>query len=163
VPSFEVSLCSEGRLADKSLYKVKTSESASIGDMRTQEEVIRGSQEDSLYQLKCTIRRPGQYAVLAATAKALPNVPVLHRRLGHLPVQATRQLLLSNAFIGVDQIVHTLQHLAACLSCQKEKASCESFPKSTHRAFAPCALIHSDLVGPFTEKSTGGQLMLSHC
>jgi hypothetical protein len=113
VPSFEVNLCSEGRLADKGLYIVKTSTSAGIRDMRTQEEVIKGSREDGLYHLKCTIRRPSQYAAIAATAKALPNVPLFHRRLGHPSMEATRQLLLSNAVIGVDQTVHTqdLQHL----------------------------------------------------
>jgi hypothetical protein len=157
-PSFEVNLCSEGRLADKGLYIAKTSTIASIRDMRTQEEVISGSRDDGLYQLNCTIRQPGQYAALAATAKALPNVPLFHRRLGHPSMQATRQFLLSNAVIGLDRTVHTqeLQRLAACFMCQKGKAARASFLKCNHRASAPCALIHSDLVGLFTVQSTGG-------
>jgi hypothetical protein len=155
VPSFEVNSCLEGRLADKGLFVVKTSTSASIRDMRTQEDVIKGSREDGLYQFKCTIRRPSQYAAVAATANALPNVPLFHRRLGHPSMEAPRQLLISNAVIRVDQTVHTqeLQLLPKCLICKKGKATRASFPKSiSHRASAPCELIHSDLVGPFSDK-----------
>jgi transposase InsO family protein len=158
VPSFEVNLCSEGRLADKGLYIVKTSTTATVRDSKTREEVINGTRQNDLYRLNCTIRRPSHPAALVATAHVLPDVPLFHRRLGHPSVKATKKLLLSNAVIGVDQTAGMQLALptGTCLICQKGKATRASFPQSRHRASAPCALIHSDLMGPFTAASIGG-------
>jgi transposase InsO family protein len=160
VPSFAVNLCSEGRLADKGLYIVKTATTASVRDNQTQDEIISGTRQDDLYKLDCTIRRPGQSSALAATADVLPDVALFHRRLGHPSIKATKKLLFSNAVIGVDQTASMQQALptSTCLVCKKGKAKRASFPQSTYRASAPCALIHSDLMGPFTDASMGGAL-----
>jgi hypothetical protein len=167
VPTFEVNLCSEGRLADKGLYIVKTDTTTTICDMTTREEVISGSRKRDLYKLNCTIRRQKQSAAFAATATKAFNVQLFHRLLGHPSMQATSKLLLGNAVIGVKHsaVTHQDPYTATCLICQKGKATRASFPKSNTRATTPCALVHSDLIGPCkqlqsncSEKSTGAAM-----
>jgi hypothetical protein len=169
VPSFDVNLCSEGKLADKGLCIFKDKHTARICDAASQQVVLTGTRYKDLYQLECSIKEHNP-SVLATTSTALaispatatsntqPTVALFHRRLGHASMRATKDLLLSNAVLGVDHTSTTSlsNSPASCLICQKGKATRARFPASSSRARVPCALIHSDLIGPFTERSLGG-------
>jgi transposase InsO family protein len=162
VPTFDVNLCSEGKLADKGLCIMKDKHTAKIYDATSHQIVLTGTRCNDLYQLECTIKEHKPMALATcssnSTLDAQPSVSLFHRRLGHASMRATKDLLLSNAVMGVDHAstIANLGPIGACLVCQQGKATRASFPASSTRARFPCALIHSDLVGPFAETSLGG-------
>jgi hypothetical protein len=139
-PSFEVNLWSQGRLTDTVLYMVKPQTNATIRDIKTREEVTNGCRENALYKLNCPIRRPHQPATLLATATASPDDSLLHRRLGHPSLTATRKLLPSNAVLEVDQSVHIpqMQHLGSCLICKKGKQHVQASPSLLTELWSMC-------------------------
>jgi hypothetical protein len=104
VPSFDVNLCSEGKLADKGLCIFKDKHTAKIYDGKSREVVLTGTRCNDLYQLECTIREQSSMALI--TSPAVPtsstqlSLTLFHRRLGHASMRATKDLLLSNAVMS---------------------------------------------------------------
>jgi transposase InsO family protein len=118
-----------------------------------------------LYKLDCTIQQklpvtssPATFH-LASNLLTSPQASLLHRRLGHPGMHATRDLLKGNA-------VHGLLHRAPdcpnnyCVVCKNCRECRMHFGSSlsSHPPTAPLEYVHSDLMGPFECRSLGGHL-----
>lgn len=83
---------------------------------------------------------------------------VAHARLGHLHSAGMKQLLSDEMVDGLivsSDVVQT--DLSQCRGCIQGKSTRASFPSTSHhRASRPLELVHSDVAGPFSEKSLGG-------
>lgn len=83
---------------------------------------------------------------------------LLHQRLGHISDGYLRTLIGKKAVTGLPPTwaAPSLPHHVTCRACIEAKAKKVSHPPSQHRAAAPLARVHADLVGPVTDISVQG-------
>src|SRR6201995_368320 len=118
--------------------------------------VAQGVSENRLYRL-CGRIVYYDRACLAqnASAKALNNADLWHRRLGHLSESGINTLLSSDAVHGLE-LSNTVK-LSQCEGCVYGKHSRQPFPTaSLSRVTAPLELVHTDVCGPIKAASLGG-------
>ncbi|TFY76442.1 hypothetical protein EWM64_g7571 [Hericium alpestre] len=98
---------------------------------------------------------------LAAIAPAEANLTLsaaeLHRRLGHMSIDAAKSLIRKGAIVGIDLKTLT-EVMELCRACVQAKITRIPFPKerSRPRATTYGKLISSDLFGPAQVKSIAG-------
>ena len=82
---------------------------------------------------------------------------VLHARLGHLHAAGMKQLLANKMADGL-VVSSTVPQpdLSMCRGCIQGKSHRTSFPSSDRRSTRRLELAHSDVAGPFSEKTPGG-------
>jgi Reverse transcriptase (RNA-dependent DNA polymerase)/Integrase core domain/GAG-pre-integrase domain/Zinc knuckle len=159
VPTFYVNLISETQLTSKGfdVHKHASRATVYLADGGDNSVLLEGELVQNLYRLKVTINMGSVQMPAAAYAAMKPQSLLLHhQRLGHANLRACKELISSNAVLGVS---HQLTHdVDACVVCQESKAKRNTYPPYASRAQRPCAIIHTDLMGPFYVSSIGGSL-----
>ena len=98
-----------------------------------------------------------EHALVAASAPEFVDILTLHRRLGHISVDAIRTLVRSNAVTGL----HLIDDFPpfTCDSCEYAKQTRKAIRKEREAAQADSfgAEVHTDVWGPSPLKSLGGR------
>jgi hypothetical protein len=115
--------------------------------------------------LQCRFRIPAEPARHIFPVKGLvakSNAEVWHQRLGHLSYSTMAQMVRNGAVDGMNVSEEDLKakSLEVCDVCVKAKQTAESHKASENRATAPLQRVHSDLMGPFSPVSAGGNVYL---
>jgi transposase InsO family protein len=150
VPTFIVNLLSVPQLDDQD-FSVHHQRGKVIIKNDKDVIILRGTKEQGLYTLDCTILQ----SIAQANSAVSNNVQLLHRRLGHPGMRATREVMNGNAVLG---LMHDLHACAEdyCEVCRNSKEHRAHFSPSPNKLAEPLQIIHSDLMGPFRCVSSGG-------
>jgi transposase InsO family protein len=153
VPSFIVNLLSVPQLDDQGYSVLHKNQSVTIKN-EVDDVIMKGSHHKGLYKLDCYIKRSDQ-APAQINVAAGSSLNLLHRRLGHPGMRATRELQNGNAVLGLMHDLHACKpnYCEVCINSKEHRAH---FAPSPHKLTAPLQLIHSDLMGPFKCVSSGG-------
>jgi transposase InsO family protein len=154
VPDFVVHLISVPQLDDQG-YSVLHHDGRAIVRNNTGDIVVEGAKAQGLYKLDCKVLSPPAAHVNVVAEGA--SLKLLHRRLGHPGMRATKELMNGNAVIG---LMHDEKACAEdyCEVCRNAKEHRAHFAPSTNPPTAPLQVIHSDVMGPFKCKSSGGHV-----
>jgi hypothetical protein len=79
-----------------------------------------------------------------------------HLRLGHLGNDNLKKMLSKEMVRGFKPMVRFEGTHPVCEGCMKGRQSREAFPDAEHRGRDLLELVHSDVCGPITPKSNGG-------
>ena len=79
-----------------------------------------------------------------------------HLRLGHLGNDNLKKMLSKEMVRGFKPMVRFEGTHPVCEGCMKVRQSREAFPDAEHRGRDVLELVHSDVCGPITPKSNGG-------
>ncbi|KAF8256558.1 hypothetical protein EI94DRAFT_1444204, partial [Lactarius quietus] len=111
-------------------------------------------QVDGLYR----VPTPGHVAAIAAGGDLVVQINDLHRRLGHVGIEACREAVQCGMVEGV-KLVDPTAPAIVCEPCTRSKVAERSFPKESASPHASeyGGRVHSDLWGPAPVKSFGGR------
>jgi hypothetical protein len=114
--------------------------------------VLEGTTSQGLCRLDCRVSQLDEGFVNNAAVG--PSLELLHRRLGHPGMRATKELLNSNVVLALlhDEKACGEEYCAVCRNSKEHRAS---FPPSTNPPTTPLQIVHSDLMGPFRCRSSG--------
>lgn len=150
VPKLGGNLMSISRIAEKNLKVVLDYKHAHI---KTSDEIVVATafKNDRLY--KFVESEDVVCAQLTNVSNAQnPNTTLWHRRMGHVHVTALKKIGC-NVNLSVDD--EQLNDI--CGICHEGKMRAKPFPRmSTSKASKPLKLVHSDVMGPISPESKGG-------
>lgn len=106
--------------------------------------------ENDLYRLNCKVHN---FKEMSLVLKESSNL--WHRRLGHICNENLRNVKL--ACYGINCEVNSKEQ---CVTCVEGKQSRKSFKDIGDRASSLLQVVHSDVLGPFKEKSFSGNCYL---
>ncbi|KAH8992637.1 hypothetical protein EDB92DRAFT_1769329, partial [Lactarius akahatsu] len=108
--------------------------------------------DNGLYRLPM----PAHVATASSGGELVMHIDELHRRLGHVGIEACRDAVQSGMVEGV-WLVNTTAPAGLCKPCERAKASKKSFLKesATPRATEYSGRVHSDVWGPAQVQSIG--------
>jgi transposase InsO family protein len=164
VPTFVVNLLSTPQLDAQGYTVMHTGGHASISDS-SDNQIMHGQLINGLYKLDCTIRKnePSYTGPLSFSdhygkvhiAAPSPDESLMHRRLGHPGIKATRGFLNGNIALG---LLHTNSKNQDdyCEVCKNSREPRAHFGHCTRPATRPLERVHSDIMGPFKCASLGG-------
>jgi transposase InsO family protein len=155
VPTFIVNQLSVPQLDHQGYKIVHGHQSATIID-ENEVSILTGELQNGLYILNCRIRWVTQVHAMSNDVSGT-TLKLLHRRLGHPGMRATRELLNGNAVLGLMHDLHACEE-DYCEVCRNSKEHRAHFAPSSHKCTQPLQLIHSDLMGPLKCPSSGGHL-----
>jgi hypothetical protein len=98
-----------------------------------------------------------EHSLVAAVADESVDILTLHRRLGHIPADAIRALIRSNAVVGL-RVIDNYPHFT-CDSCEYVKTTRKTIRKERQALPAQSfgEEIHTDVWGPSPTLSLGGR------
>jgi hypothetical protein len=98
--------------------------------------ILTGKMQDGLYKLNCSIKSTQDIAYGRCNTVAGTALKLLHRRLGHPGMRATRELRDSNAVLGLMHDKHACEE-DYCEVCRNSKEHRANFAPSSHRCDRP--------------------------
>jgi transposase InsO family protein len=160
VPSAPYNLLSVNAMMVKGVNMEGRSTSRKIVMSKGGRVVAVAEQQNGLPVLKCFVE--GSKTTAAALAVQRSKAEVWHERLGHLSYGTMARMIQDEAVEGMDVSIKELKCRMSevCDVCIKAKQAAVSHVESDSRAVQPLQLVHSDLMGPFTPASAGGNLYL---
>jgi hypothetical protein len=154
VPGLKKNLVSVSALEDKG-YEVSFKERRAYikpKNMSKESEQVIGVRKDKLYKLQFD----SHYAL--ASSSGSRDSELWHRRMAHIGHGALK--ILGKIVTGMPPF--STDHHAVCKGCALGKYTRAPFPKSDHRSKGILDLIHSDICGPMSSLSIGGQVQILH-
>lgn len=120
---------------------------------RNEEQIGVAHLINNMYKLQLVPDSSAFAATVAKKVKSNVNSisDVCHLRLGHVGFDKLKQMKNSVVGVNFSNIIST-----QCETCIMGKQSRKSFQLEGRRATEPLELVHSDVCGPMSEKSSGG-------
>jgi hypothetical protein len=140
VPTFIVNLLSVPQLDDQG-YSVLHKRQAVTSRNEADDVIMKGSHHKGLYKLDCQIKQSDKLPAHVNVA-AGSSLNLLHRRLGHPGMRATRELQNGNAVLGLMHDLHACKadYCEVCINSKEHRAHFAPSPPQAHSSFAADSL-----------------------